>query len=580
MGLCVPVRDAAWETSNLYEDLYQKPKCIVDDCKAVQLEGEDTARWKNTLDSSFELMNCDVCGSKSTHLSCSDLTTPLDDWTCPDCDRILKEANIEAPSGKAMIDVLDDADDKEEEEEADCIDDDDLEDELAVGSPDEEKEEEGDDGDSDVDSDEERDKKKRKGGRKKLSKKTRKGVVEDNIGRKKTSALSSWLKQARSSSPLTAAARQGTLDSWFSAAEKTNAEVIKMYNKNHFSSSSSNGPKLKKISFHYEIDEKSGGNSSKKETFKVTVGVKRSSSKSPKKGVKRKGDLEEAVGEKKRKKTDSDHEVVDGLLGDEDVFKMPSTGIFKPTVPSPPAHGYFWIHYRHGNESKIEFGSKSTGSGSSSSSRRRSTLTDADESEIKPFSFYNPKYRFRYPTIVSHQSYKNGFDQREYVSARRGLERAISTKPRVKIDRDVVDNWWIERVIKREEQRKQVEREKKHEEEEKKLEQEKHKEKEKQLEREKHEEEEKHLEQEKKHEEEEKKREEQTKKPDKQFNLKEQKGQCLQDDKENIVDAEKVRQQSGPKDNDQDTDKDKKLFSNKQPFKPKFSLTSWLKGGS
>ena len=48
------------------------------------------ARFVNTLDSQFELMNCDVCGSRSTHLACAGLSSPLDDWACKDCLGILK----------------------------------------------------------------------------------------------------------------------------------------------------------------------------------------------------------------------------------------------------------------------------------------------------------------------------------------------------------------------------------------------------------------------------------------------------------------------------------------------------------
>ena len=117
MGISVPIRDASWETSNLYEDLYQRPFCCANVCKNVEsetgeivnlqneAEGELPAsssepsltmasppspgRYINTLDSPFELMNCDVCGSKSIHLSCGGLTGPLDDWACPACVGIL-----------------------------------------------------------------------------------------------------------------------------------------------------------------------------------------------------------------------------------------------------------------------------------------------------------------------------------------------------------------------------------------------------------------------------------------------------------------------------------------------------------
>ena len=154
MGICVPIRDAAWETSNLYEDLYQRPHCCANVCKKVveaavnvadsldenkapvdpdsyvdesadilngiidkieKAEGNvvdneekkiditdsssspSPARFVNDLDTQFELMNCDVCGSKSIHLCCGGLSSPLDDWACSDCTRIMTGDRMECP---------------------------------------------------------------------------------------------------------------------------------------------------------------------------------------------------------------------------------------------------------------------------------------------------------------------------------------------------------------------------------------------------------------------------------------------------------------------------------------------------
>jgi hypothetical protein len=86
MGVAIPVRDASWETEDhAYEDLYARAStCDTEPCLCPE------GRSVNTLDSPFEIMFCDVCGSKSTHLHCSALSSPLDDWACADCGDILK----------------------------------------------------------------------------------------------------------------------------------------------------------------------------------------------------------------------------------------------------------------------------------------------------------------------------------------------------------------------------------------------------------------------------------------------------------------------------------------------------------
>ena len=46
IGICVPVRDAAWETSNAFEDLYQRPHCAAETCLNV-LQTEDDHKSGN-----------------------------------------------------------------------------------------------------------------------------------------------------------------------------------------------------------------------------------------------------------------------------------------------------------------------------------------------------------------------------------------------------------------------------------------------------------------------------------------------------------------------------------------------------
>jgi len=40
----------------------------------------------------WEVMLCDSCGSQGTHLACSGLMTPMDDWNCEACTLILRRS--------------------------------------------------------------------------------------------------------------------------------------------------------------------------------------------------------------------------------------------------------------------------------------------------------------------------------------------------------------------------------------------------------------------------------------------------------------------------------------------------------
>jgi len=48
--------------------------------------------WRETVCSCWEVMRCDSCGSQGTHLACSGLMTPMDDYNCPSCTLSLQQS--------------------------------------------------------------------------------------------------------------------------------------------------------------------------------------------------------------------------------------------------------------------------------------------------------------------------------------------------------------------------------------------------------------------------------------------------------------------------------------------------------
>lgn len=90
-GIYIPDRDASWEQeANAFNDLLER-HCFCDVAKCRCKFG----RSYNEVDSCWEIMLCDSCGSEGTHLACSGLKTAMDDWLCNACDavfvKVLKE---------------------------------------------------------------------------------------------------------------------------------------------------------------------------------------------------------------------------------------------------------------------------------------------------------------------------------------------------------------------------------------------------------------------------------------------------------------------------------------------------------
>ena len=87
-GIYIPDQDAAWEREpNAFTDLLQRHcKCDVEGCLCPK--GKDY----NKLDTKWEVVLCDICGSAGCHMACGKLITPTDDWTCSTCAAVVGPA--------------------------------------------------------------------------------------------------------------------------------------------------------------------------------------------------------------------------------------------------------------------------------------------------------------------------------------------------------------------------------------------------------------------------------------------------------------------------------------------------------
>uniref|UniRef100_A0A665TPK4 G2/M-phase specific E3 ubiquitin protein ligase n=1 Tax=Echeneis naucrates TaxID=173247 RepID=A0A665TPK4_ECHNA len=94
MGIFIPERDASWELeANAYSELLEvynqcdAPTCL---CNNGRTHSAKTG-W-------FEVIRCQLCGSKGTHRKCSGLMLDTGDWACSDC--------TQATDGKGLISVF------------------------------------------------------------------------------------------------------------------------------------------------------------------------------------------------------------------------------------------------------------------------------------------------------------------------------------------------------------------------------------------------------------------------------------------------------------------------------------------
>ncbi|XP_077861875.1 uncharacterized protein LOC100371995 [Saccoglossus kowalevskii] len=88
-GIFIPEQDASWELEeNAFQDLLARHnQCDVADCLCPQ------GRHIKEEASIWDIILCDMCGSVGSHLRCSNLKTPEDDWICCDCESVVGKDN-------------------------------------------------------------------------------------------------------------------------------------------------------------------------------------------------------------------------------------------------------------------------------------------------------------------------------------------------------------------------------------------------------------------------------------------------------------------------------------------------------
>ncbi|XP_028677396.1 G2/M phase-specific E3 ubiquitin-protein ligase [Erpetoichthys calabaricus] len=88
MGIHIPEKDASWELEeNAYSDLLQAyERCDVLQCKCRR------GREYSQMDSQWEIVRCQYCGSRGTHRRCSSLQSLQENWVCIECENIIHES--------------------------------------------------------------------------------------------------------------------------------------------------------------------------------------------------------------------------------------------------------------------------------------------------------------------------------------------------------------------------------------------------------------------------------------------------------------------------------------------------------
>ncbi|XP_030069546.1 G2/M phase-specific E3 ubiquitin-protein ligase [Microcaecilia unicolor] len=90
LGINVPERDASWELEeNAYQELLQRYEhCDSLSCQCK--EGRDYSK----PESEWEIIRCQYCGSRGTHLACSSLPTWDQSWECVECRSIIYQSAL------------------------------------------------------------------------------------------------------------------------------------------------------------------------------------------------------------------------------------------------------------------------------------------------------------------------------------------------------------------------------------------------------------------------------------------------------------------------------------------------------
>ena len=86
-GVYFAYKDAEWELpaqSSFYnfQDMYiQTKRCNVKNCISKEIEGRNF----NGVESEFEIVLCDMCGTNGVHIKCADINEETLDYICVDC---------------------------------------------------------------------------------------------------------------------------------------------------------------------------------------------------------------------------------------------------------------------------------------------------------------------------------------------------------------------------------------------------------------------------------------------------------------------------------------------------------------
>ncbi|XP_063804223.1 G2/M phase-specific E3 ubiquitin-protein ligase isoform X2 [Pseudophryne corroboree] len=84
MGIHIPERDAAWELEeNAFQELLVRyQRCDVEKCICRK------GREYNKLESKWEVVRCQCCGSSGAHMACASIQQVNQNWECTDCQSI------------------------------------------------------------------------------------------------------------------------------------------------------------------------------------------------------------------------------------------------------------------------------------------------------------------------------------------------------------------------------------------------------------------------------------------------------------------------------------------------------------
>ncbi|XP_070571064.1 uncharacterized protein [Ptychodera flava] len=98
-GIYVPEQDASWELEeNAFQELLERhSKCDVADC--ICPDGRNYSRNR----SKWEIVICQTCGSSGTHLKCSNLKSSSINWTCVECEELLKNGQTNNSETKKTV---------------------------------------------------------------------------------------------------------------------------------------------------------------------------------------------------------------------------------------------------------------------------------------------------------------------------------------------------------------------------------------------------------------------------------------------------------------------------------------------